>query len=101
MENSLKITWTKRALENLKSEIEFIALKDFSSSLKVLDRVEKAASTLGLFPESGRPGQVNETRELIVMKTSYIIPYYFDKKRNKIVIIRLLHSSRKCPSKFE
>lgn len=61
----------------------------------ILSKVELLAET----PHIGRPGRVPGTKELIVDKTPYIIPYRC--KDDRLEIVRVYHSSRKWPAKFE
>ncbi len=44
------------------------------------------------------PGRVKGTRELVVVRTSYIVAYRL--KRGKIQILRILHGARQWPDTF-
>jgi toxin ParE1/3/4 len=46
----------------------------------------------------GRPGRVPGTRELLVPKTRYLIPYRF--RRGTIEILRVFHASRRPPKRW-
>ena len=47
----------------------------------------------------GRPGRIAGTRELVVTRFSYILPY---RVRNESVeILRVFHSARKWPNQME
>ena len=94
----LKVRWLKKALQNLDSEFEYIAKESPEVAERVCHQIEQAVVQLEQFPESGRPGRVRGTRELIVNGTPYILPYKV--RNNEVVILRVFHSSRNWPSSF-
>jgi toxin ParE1/3/4 len=49
-------------------------------------------------PQLGNPGRVPGTRELVIPKTPYIVPYRI--RRMKIEIARVYHSSRRWPERL-
>jgi toxin ParE1/3/4 len=50
---------------------------------------------LGRLPRSGRPGRVEGTRELVIIRTPYIVAYRII--GDTVRILRVLHSSRQWP----
>jgi len=46
-------------------------------------------------PQIGRPGRVPGTREMIIPKTPYIVPYRL--QGNAIQILRIYHGARRWP----
>ena len=62
-------------------------------------RIWEAAMLLSEHPDAGRAGRVPGTRELIIGGTLFILPYRV--KENTAQILRVLHSSRKWPLKFD
>ena len=46
-------------------------------------------------PQIGRPGRVPGTRELIIPKTPFIVPYRL--QGNAIQILRIYHGARRGP----
>ena len=46
----------------------------------MVDRILDALQLLELFPESGRPGRVEGTRELVVPRLPYIVVYQVDRE---------------------
>lgn len=91
----MKIRWLRTALNNLNREAEYIAEESPRTAELILRRIEKAVSLLAKQPSLGRPGRVYGTRELVVPKTRYIIPYRV--KNNYVEILRVFHTSRKLP----
>jgi len=91
----VKIRWLKTALNDLNTEAEYIAEESPKTAVLILQRIEKAVSLLANQPSLGRPGRVYGTRELVVPKTRYVIPYRV--KNNYLEILRVFHNSRKLP----
>lgn len=52
---------------------DFIEQDDPRAAIAVDERI--AAQVLVQFPDGGRPGRIEETRELIVRRTPYIVAY--------------------------
>jgi len=49
-------------------------------------------------PEMGRPGRVPGTRELLIPRTPFIVPYRL--VGNTIQILRIFHGARRWPEAF-
>jgi len=92
----LSIRWTRRALQNLEQEAEFIARDDPDAAVLVVTRIHAALASLQSNPKLGRPGRVSGTRELVIPDTRYLIPYRVVGKQ--IQILRVFHCSRKWPA---
>ena len=92
------VRWLRTALRNLDDEITYIASDDPKASRLVLRRITDAVSLLGAQPSMGRPGRVPGTRELLVPKTRYLIPYRF--RRGTIEILRVFYASRRPPKRW-
>ncbi len=94
----MRVRWLRKALRNLDDEASHIAADDPAAARLVAKRVLDAVAMLAQQPGLGRPGRVPGTRELIVAKTRYIVPY---RVRGKIVeILRLFHTSRRLPDRW-
>ena len=59
------------------------------------ERISAHVEQLGLFPESGRSGRVEGSRELVIQRTPYIVAYVIGVDR--VRILRVLHSSQQWP----
>jgi toxin ParE1/3/4 len=49
-------------------------------------------------PGMGRPGRVEDTRELVVTGLPYVVPYIHE--RDTVTILRVLHGAMKWPRRF-
>jgi len=64
-------------------------------ALHILHNVE---SLLPNRPQMGRPGRVPGTRELVIPRTPFIVPYRL--VGNTIQIVRVFHGARRWPETF-
>ena len=94
----MRLRWLRKALRNLDDEAAYIAADDATAASLVVKRVLDAVSMLGEQPGLGRPGRVAGTRELIVAKTRYIVPYRV--RGNTVEILRVFHTSRRLPGRW-
>lgn len=94
----MRLRWLRRALQNLEEEARHIAADDRDAARAVVARVLEAVSLLASQPELGRPGRVAGTRELIVLRTRYIVPYRL--RGDVVEILRVFHTSRRPPAQW-
>jgi toxin ParE1/3/4 len=60
-----------------------------------MDSIRVQVESLVQFPESGRPGRIEGTRELVIQRTPYIIAYRM--ARDAVRILRVLHGAQNWP----
>jgi toxin ParE1/3/4 len=94
----MQLKWLRTALRNLDDEATYIAQDDAAAARLVVQRVMGAVATLAEQPGLGRPGRVAGTRELVVEKTRYIVPYRV--RGQTVVILRVFHTSRSLPGRW-
>ena len=94
----MRIRWLRTALRNLDDEASYVALDDALAARTVIERVLEAVGQLAEKPGMGRPGRVPGTRELIVLKTRYLVPYRVH--GDTISILRVFHTSRRLPARW-
>ena len=94
----MRVRWLRTARRNLDDEASYIAIEDPVAARLVVERVLSAVAMLEQQPGVGRPGRVHGTRELLVSKTRYIVPY---RVRGDVVeILRVFHTSRRLPQRW-
>lgn len=94
----MRVSWLRTALRNLDAEAEHIALDDPRAAQLVVARVLAAVAMLVDQPGLGRPGRVPGTRELVVKRTRYVVPY---RVRGEIIeVLRVFHTSRRPPERW-
>jgi len=94
----MRVRWPRTALRNLDEEASFIATDDSVAARLVVERVLEAVAQLAEQPGLGRPGRVHGTRELVVSKTRYIVPYRV--RGDAVEILRVFHTSRRLPERW-
>jgi toxin ParE1/3/4 len=94
----MRLRWTRAALANLNDLAEYIARDNPRAAAEMIDRIFAALDGLLAHPAMGRPGRVANTRELVVPKTPYILPYRV--KGQYVEILRVFHGARRWPDDF-
>ena len=91
----MRVGWLRKALRNLDDEATSIAADDTAASSLVVKRVLDAVAQLEAQPGLGRPGRVSGTRELLVARTRYVLPYRV--RGETVDILRVFQISRRLP----
>jgi len=94
----MRVRWLRKALRNLDDEASFVAADDAAAARLVVERVIEAVAQLAEQPGLGRPGRVQGTRELVVSKTRYIVPYWVH--GDTMEVLRVFHTSRRLPERW-
>lgn len=91
----MQLKWLRQALRNLDEEAAYIAQDSLSSAAEFVAHVMQSARMLAEHPHMGRPGRVPGTRELVVTRFPYILPYRM--RAQTVEILRVFHTARKWP----
>ncbi len=94
----MKIVWFKRAIWDLQSAKDYITQDNPIAAQQIVQRIKNKVSLLSEQPGIGRLGRVPNTKELVIDRTSFILPYRV--RDSRIEILLVLHSSRRWPSKI-
>ena len=95
----MNAVWSPEAIADLLEIRKYIAENDPSAAQQIVLQIVDAVETrLVTRPEIGRPGRVPGTRELVVPRTPFIIPYRV--KNNAVQILRVYHAARKWPGEL-
>jgi plasmid stabilization system protein ParE len=94
----MRLRWLRTALRNLDEEAAYIAADDPAAARLLVARVLEAVNQLADQPGLGRPGRVPGTRELVVARSRYVVPYRV--KRDAVEILRVFHTSRRLPKRW-
>jgi toxin ParE1/3/4 len=91
--------WSPEAIADLAALRAYIAQDDPAAAQRVaLHIVHNVETLLPNSPELGRPGRVPGTRELVIPRAPYIVPYRL--VGNTIQVLRVFHSARRWPEAF-
>lgn len=94
----VKIRWTMQAANDLESVHEFITESSLHSANELVDRILADIDNLERFPQLGRTGRVEATRELVITGTPFIVVYRL--LQDEVEILGVLHGARKWPGSF-
>ena len=89
------VKWLRKALKNLEQTYDYVAETNVDAAIAIVLKIQAATDQLSEFPMMGRTGRVDDTRELVIANTPYIIIYRVN--RNAVEVLRVLHTSRKYP----
>ncbi|MFI4987365.1 MAG: type II toxin-antitoxin system RelE/ParE family toxin [Alphaproteobacteria bacterium] len=93
------VRWSDAAIEDLHQIYDWTKQTRTGSAAKqILRRLRARANILRKMPDSGRPGQVAGTRELI--EPPFVIAYRVDPPTANVEILRVLHGARQWPGEL-
>ena len=91
--------WSPEAIEDLASLRAYIEQDDPGAAQRVALHILRNIETLlSQHPDMGRPGRVPGTRELVIPRTPFIVPYRVH--GDTIQVLRVLHGARRWPERF-
>ena len=89
----MKLRWQVSAVSDLAKIRDYISADSPSAARAVVDRVVRSVERLRTFPASGRLGQVQGTREVVVPGLPYIVVYTHDDIG--VDIVAIFHGAQK------
>jgi toxin ParE1/3/4 len=93
------VEWSLQAIADLESLRVYIAEDDKAAAQRIaLHIIRNVEDLLSDNPSIGRAGRVPGTRELVVPRTPYVVPYRV--RNNRIQVLRVYHGARKWPDRF-
>jgi toxin ParE1/3/4 len=94
----MEIIWRRAALNDLEAIREFIAQDDPAAAARVRAAIRAVVDPLANYPNLGRAGRVEGTRELIIAGFPYIVAYRVAEKQ--VRVLSIIHTSRQWPRRF-
>jgi len=91
----MRIEWSVFAQADRDAIFDYIEADSPQAAITVDDRIRVQVEGLLRFPESGRPGRVEGTRELVIDRTPYIAAYRV--ASDTVRILRVLHGAQQWP----
>jgi len=92
----MTLIWSPAAIADLAALRAYIASDDLAAAQRVALHIIRSVETfLPNSPEMGRPGRIPGTRELVITRTPYIVPYRL--VGNTVQVLRVFHSARRWP----
>lgn len=94
----MRIRWLRTAKQNLDDAVGYVSRDDPETAYALYAYIRARVADLAKHPERGRPGRVFGTRELVIEKYPYLIPYRICS--NEVQIIRVFHTSQHLPNNW-
>ncbi len=91
----MQLRWTEEAADDLERIADYLLTHAPGRAPELVRAVYDAPSDLLTFPNRGRPGKKEGTRELVLSPLPYIVVY---KVHGDIIfVVRILHGAQKWP----
>ncbi len=94
----MRVRWARAASRHLEEVADHIARDRPAAADSVVKQIVEHAEELADFPQIGRAGRVDGTRELVVVGTPYIVVYRV--RGGEVEIAAVFHGARKWPESF-
>lgn len=95
----MRLVWARHALADRDAIFSHIEAESPRAAVNIDDQIVAAVRRLLDFPESGRPGRIAGTRELVVPRTPYIAAYLVI--ADTVRILRILHGAQVWPNDID
>ncbi len=92
------LRWLRQALRNLDEEAEFLARENTAAAMDMVGTMQASVALLSRQPGIGRPGRLPGTRELVIQRYPYLLPYRV--RGGVLEVLRVFHTSRQPPTKW-
>lgn len=94
----MRIEWLEEALADFEDAVAYLHERNPSAARELALAIHRAVSGLRDNPGLGRAGRVEGTRELVVARTRYIVPYRVRGRVNELLAV--MHDAREWPGGF-
>lgn len=91
----MQVSWTAEAVRDLNSARAYIARDNPTAASHLAGRIRDAGQMLERFPILGRASDLEDTRELPIGGTPYVLVYRVGP--NLVQILRVIHGARLWP----
>jgi toxin ParE1/3/4 len=93
----MRVRWTMNAADDLERICDYIAESRPESARRVAQSVVERVGRLEPFPELGRLGRVEGTREIAFPPLPFIAIYEVFKSQGEVRVLRILHGAQQWP----
>jgi addiction module RelE/StbE family toxin len=91
----MQVRWTSAAADDLENIANYLFEKTPENAARLIREIYDAPSALKTFPNRGRVGKKEGTREFVMPSLPYVIVYQV--RRETVLIVRILHSAQDWP----
>ena len=93
----MELRWSPAAAEDLFRIIEYIRQENARAAQRIAKTIYENADSLKSFPNKGRNGRVEGTREIPLPPLPFVIVYRI--RRDIVEIVNVIHGAQKWPPK--
>lgn len=90
----MRVRWTTDAADDLQRICDYIAGSSPDSARRIAEVVVEGLAALHTFPNRGRPGRVEGTRELVFAPLPFVAVY---EVHDEVRVLRILHGAQQWP----
>lgn len=90
----MKVVFDPRAVEDLEQIRFWISQDRPATADAVMERIFASVERLARFPEMGRVGKVQGTREWVVPRLPFIVVYTSDALGDELRVVGVFHAAR-------
>ncbi|HKI11682.1 MAG TPA: type II toxin-antitoxin system RelE/ParE family toxin [Candidatus Acidoferrum sp.] len=91
----MQLRWTEAAASDLERIADYLFEKTPENAAQLIRKIYNAPSALKSFPNRGRQGKKQGTRELVIPSLPYIVVYQIT--TDVVYIVRILHGAQDWP----
>jgi toxin ParE1/3/4 len=91
----MQLRWTEEAVKDLERIADYLIDHAPERAPELIRRIYDAPATLLMFPNRGRPGKKEGTRELVLAPLPYIVVYVV--RDDVVFVVRILHGAQQWP----
>ena len=91
----MQLRWSPAAVEDLLRIIEYIRQENAPAAQRIAKTIYESAGSLKSFPNKGRKGRVEGTRELPLPPLPFVVVYRI--RKDIVEIANVIHGAQKWP----
>jgi toxin ParE1/3/4 len=91
----MELRWTQEAAADLERIADYLFEHTPDRAERLVRALYEAPATLLMFPNRGRPGKKEGTRELVMSSLPYIVVYTV--RGEAVFVVRILHGAQQWP----
>lgn len=93
----MQIRWSPAAADDLSRIFEYLSPENPTAAQRIVKTIYESAGSLGFFPNRGRTGRVDGTRELVLPSLPFVIVYRV--LEDAVEVAAVLHGAQRWPPK--
>jgi toxin ParE1/3/4 len=94
----MQVEWLRTALRNLDEEAAYLAQENPNAAHEFVQAMLIGLERVAEFPSMGKEGRIPGTREWVVPKWPYIVPYRI--RDGRLQVMRIFHTRRQPPKSW-